>query len=174
MFYRHQSDPAAAIGGVYLGRHSHDCGDVLEVPGNEFDSAVRISISRHTYGTLPSVDPPISKAVRGVTEKQNHKQGDCKLLGDLLADVVRKCQEGNGANARSVWEFWDRVVGETWARNAQPAAFKGRTLIVHVSSSTWLQELHFQKTDLIQRLNRAAGASVVEEIRFKLGKLSTK
>ena len=108
-----------------------------------------------------------------MAEEQNNKKGDCKLLGDLLSDVVRNCQGGDGVNARSVWDLWDRVVGETWARNAQPAAYKGRTLIVHVSSSTWLQELHFQKTDLIQRLNRAAGASVVEEIRFKLGKLPT-
>jgi predicted nucleic acid-binding Zn ribbon protein len=73
-----------------------------------------------------------------------------------------------------VWEFWDHVVGETWARNAQPAAYKGRLLLVHVSSSTWLQELHFQKADLIQRLNQAAGASVVEDIRFKLGTLPAK
>ena len=107
-------------------------------------------------------------------EKRNPKQNACQPLADLLPDLVRDCRGRAGTSARAVWEFWDGVVGETVAGNAQPAAFKKRMLIVHVSSSAWLQELHFQKTDLIERLNQAAGASVVEEIRFKLGALPAK
>jgi predicted nucleic acid-binding Zn ribbon protein len=109
-----------------------------------------------------------------VEEKRNSKQTACQPLADLLSDLVRDCRGRAGTTAHAVWEFWDGVVGETVAGNAQPAAFKERLLIVHVSSSAWLQELHFQKNDLIQRLNRAAGVTVVEEIRFKVGTLSAK
>lgn len=107
-------------------------------------------------------------------EKQKSKTGSCKPLSDILADVVPRCQGGIGTSARSVWMHWDRVVGDTLSRNAQPAAFKAHTLVVHVSSSVWLQELHFQKADLIDRLNQAAGAGVVEDIRFKIGALPDK
>jgi predicted nucleic acid-binding Zn ribbon protein len=43
-----------------------------------------------------------------------------------------------------------------------------------VSSSVWLQELHFKKKELIEKLNQAAGSTVVEDIRFKLGALPEK
>lgn len=112
--------------------------------------------------------------MRRVEDNRNQKPNACQPLSDLLADFVRNCQGGSSTSARSVWAIWDRVVGEPLAENAQPAAFKERTLVVHVRSSTWLQELHFQKSDLIQRLNQAAGSRVVEEIRFKIGTLPSK
>jgi predicted nucleic acid-binding Zn ribbon protein len=96
----------------------------------------------------------------------------CVPLSESISAVLQKCGGGEEQNARAVWGFWDQVVGETMARNARPAAFKQRILMVHVSSSVWLQEMHFRKTDLIERLNLAAGARVVEDIRFKIGSLA--
>jgi hypothetical protein len=109
-----------------------------------------------------------------VADRRNRKQSECEPVSKIIGAVLRSCHGGDGQNARSVWTFWDRVVGETLARNAQPAAFKQRILIVHVSSSVWLQELHFRKTEMIERLNQAAGIRVVEDIRFKLGPLPEK
>ena len=102
------------------------------------------------------------------------KRPDCEPLSNTIRDVLQKCQGGEGQNARMAWEYWDRVVGENVARNAQPAAFKKHLLMVHVSSSAWLQELHFQKSHLISRLNQAAGLRVVEDIQFKIGSLPVK
>ena len=107
----------------------------------------------------------------GDTDK---KPTACEPLANIIGDVLRQCQGGEGTNARVVWEYWDSVVGEALARNAQPAAFKQHILMVHVSSSVWLQELHFRKVELIDRLNRAAGTRVVEDIRFKIGSLANK
>ena len=106
--------------------------------------------------------------------KGPNKHTACEPIAGILDDLVRSCQGGAGQNARAVWDFWDGVVGERTASHAQPAAFRQRTLVVHVSSSTWLQELHFQKNELIERLNRTAGANIVEDIRFKLGSLPVK
>jgi predicted nucleic acid-binding Zn ribbon protein len=102
------------------------------------------------------------------------KCSDCEPLANIIGEVLQKCQGGEGKNARMVWKYWDRVVGEKVARNAQPAAFKQHLLMVHVSSSVWLQELHFQKKELISRLNQAAGIQVVEDIHFKIGALPAK
>lgn len=107
-------------------------------------------------------------------QMSDKKRTACEPIANIIGDLVRNCQGGEGQSARIVWGFWDRVVGEMLARNAQPAAFRQRTLVVHVSSSVWLQELHFQKKDLIERLNQAAGGCVVDDIRFKLGALPTK
>jgi len=106
--------------------------------------------------------------------KKKRKPSDCEPIADIIGNVLKNCHGGEGKNARVVWDFWDRVVGETLARNAQPAAFKQRILMVHVSSSVWMQELHFLKKELIARLNQAAGGRVVEDIQFKIGMLPTK
>ena len=102
------------------------------------------------------------------------KQQNCEPLAGIIGEVLQDCQGGEGRNARAVWTFWDRVAGDTIARNAQPAAFKHRILIVHVSNSAWLQELHFRKKALIAELNQAAGSCVVEDILFKIGALREK
>lgn len=109
-----------------------------------------------------------------MVDSRDRKRADWEPVASIIPTVLRNCHGGEGQNARIVWTFWDRIVGESLARNAQPAAFKRRTLIVHVSSSVWLQELHFQKNELIQRLNQAAGSAVVDDIRFKIGPLPAK
>jgi predicted nucleic acid-binding Zn ribbon protein len=65
--------------------------------------------------------------------------------------------------------LWDRVVGAPIAGNAKPAAFKGRILLVHVTSSTWIHQLQFLRKDIIEQLNRALGKELIEEIKFKIG-----
>jgi predicted nucleic acid-binding Zn ribbon protein len=105
---------------------------------------------------------------------KKRKPSDCEPIANIIGNVLQNCHGGERQNARIVWDFWDRVVGETLARNAQPAAFKQRILMVHVSSSVWMQELHFMKKELIVKLNQAAGDRVVEDIQFKIGMLPTK
>lgn len=103
---------------------------------------------------------------------RSKKHPNCASLSDVIGEVLQNCQGGSGQNARAAWDLWDRVVGETLASNAQPAAFKERILIVHVGNSVWLQELHFRKKELIDQLNHAAGSCIVEDIRFKIGALT--
>ena len=109
-----------------------------------------------------------------MVDSRNRKQTKCEPVANIIDAVLRNCLGGEGQNARIVWTFWDRIVGKDLAGNAQPAAFKQRILVVHVSSSVWLQELHFQKKELIHRLNEAAGNRVVDDIRFKIGPLPSK
>ena len=109
-----------------------------------------------------------------MVDSRNRNQTKCEPVADIIDAVLRSIHGGEGQNARIVWTFWDRIVGENLACNAQPAAFKQRVLVVHVSSSVWLQELHFRKKELIQQLNEAAGGRVVDDIRFKIGPLTVK
>jgi predicted nucleic acid-binding Zn ribbon protein len=57
------------------------------------------------------------------------------------------------------------------AQNAKPAAFKGKILIVHVSSSTWVHQLQFLKKEMIAKLNNAFGNALIDDLKFKIGKL---
>ncbi len=91
----------------------------------------------------------------------------------ILNRLLQKYRSELQLDPDQIGPIWDRAVGAAIARNAQPAAFKQRRLIVHVSSSVWLQELHFQKAALIERVNREAGSIVLEEIQFRIGPLKT-
>lgn len=94
-------------------------------------------------------------------------------IGSILPDVLRTCRKESDTSMTGVWDVWRGAVGETIAQNTQPAAFKGRILIVHVSSSVWLHQLQFMKIDLVEKINNACGRRLVEEIKFKIGPLES-
>lgn len=92
-------------------------------------------------------------------------------LGDILSEVVAGYRRRPEGRLSIIWEIWDGAVGETIAENARPAAFKGDLLLVHVSSSVWLQQLRFIKQEIMKKVNTALGNESVREIKFKIGPL---
>ncbi len=92
-------------------------------------------------------------------------------LKNVLTRVLASCRRNPDMELARVWDHWDAVVGRVVAENAQPAAFKGRRLIVHVTGSVWVHQLQFMKEGILQKLNEALGKPLLEEIRFKIGPL---
>lgn len=90
-------------------------------------------------------------------------------IGHVLKAVLRTCRPAAEIELAGVWKIWDETVGPAIAQNAQPQAFKRRLLLVHVSNSTWMQQLRFLKKDLIVQLNQALGNACIEDIKFKIG-----
>ena len=97
-------------------------------------------------------------------KNRRKKQKELVPLGSVLPNLLKSIRTGSDAQLVEVWELWDDVVGETIAKNARPAAFKG-------SSSTWMHQLQFLKTDIIEKINDAFGKEMVDEIKFKIGTL---
>ena len=92
-------------------------------------------------------------------------------IGSLIEQIQRRIQAQSNRDLSDLWDRWDHLVGPSIAANAQPAVFKGKLLLVYVSSSTWLQQLQFLKADMIRKINRTFGQTLVEEIKFKIGPL---
>ena len=90
-------------------------------------------------------------------------------IGSIIDDVIKSYRRESDTELIQVWNVWDGVVGEVLAQNARPAAFKGRVLLVHVSSSTWIHQLQFLKEEMIDKLNTALGKVLIEELKFKIG-----
>jgi len=102
-------------------------------------------------------------------KNRRKKQKELVPLGSVLPNLLKSIRTGSDAQLVEVWELWDDVVGETIAKNARPAAFKGKLLLVEVSSSTWMHQLQFLKADIIEKINDAFGKEMVDEIKFKIG-----
>jgi predicted nucleic acid-binding Zn ribbon protein len=92
-------------------------------------------------------------------------------IGRILPDVIRTCRREDDVAMTGIWDIWGHTVGAAVAENTQPAAFKGRLLLVHVASSVWLHQLQFRKQELIEKINAACGRQLVEDISFKIGPL---
>ena len=103
--------------------------------------------------------------------KNPDKPSDFVHIRNILDDVLKPYRSKPDFELKELWRLWDEAVGETIAQNARPAAFKGKLLIVHVSSSTWIHQLQFLKNDMIIKLNAALGKPLLEEIKFKIGPL---
>ena len=105
--------------------------------------------------------------------EMNAKKQKAKFehIGSILTDVLKTYRKDADEELVKVWQVWDEIVGEVIAQNAKPAAFKGKILIVHVSSSTWIHQLQFLKGEMIVKLNNAFAKALIDDLKFKIGKL---
>ena len=103
--------------------------------------------------------------------ERKKRQAKFVHIGDIIGDVLGNYRREPAADIVMVWHIWDTVVGDVISQNAQPAAFKGRVLLVHVSSSTWIHQLQFLKKEIIDNLNRELGKTLIDDLKFKIGPL---
>ena len=102
---------------------------------------------------------------------KTRKDKSFEHIGQIITQVLKTCRRHKDAGLSEVWQLWNEAVGQIVAENAQPAAFKGDLLLVHVSSSTWIHHLRFLKQDIIKKINAALGNDLIREIKFKIGPL---
>jgi hypothetical protein len=86
-----------------------------------------------------------------------------KTLKDLEIDVPLK--------SYSIWGAWKEIVGDPIAHQTQPRAIRNRILFIDVSHPTWIQQLQFLKPQLLEKINGFLGEPLIQDIRFKLGKI---
>jgi hypothetical protein len=72
----------------------------------------------------------------------------------------------------SLWGAWNEIVGESVADHSQPRSVRNRILFIDVTHSTWMQQLQFLKPTLLEKVNNFLGEPLIQDIRFRLGKIS--
>lgn len=93
----------------------------------------------------------------------------CVHISEILPGLLRAHQRKHGRELTRILKEWDAVVGDQIAAHAQPAAYRNRRLSVIVANSGWIQQLQFLKEDIIVRLNDKLGASLIGDIKFRIG-----
>lgn len=63
---------------------------------------------------------------------------------------------------------WTKT-GSDISSNSSPLSLKRGILIVRVSSSPWIQQLQFMKSELMDYINASFDEEIVTDIKFKLG-----
>jgi len=102
-------------------------------------------------------------------KEKKEKGKEAEPVGQLINRVLGKYRQEADQEITKLWDLWEDAVGEPIAENTRPAAFKGKILIVYVSSSAWMQQLQFLKKDMITKINNVLGEELIEEIKFRIG-----
>jgi len=102
-------------------------------------------------------------------KKDRRNKREFVHIGDIIDKAIKNYRIESDEELSHVWSLWNGLVGEAIAKNAQPAAFKGKLLLVHVTSSTWMHQLQFIKEEIKAKVNNALGKNLIEEIKFKIG-----
>jgi hypothetical protein len=71
----------------------------------------------------------------------------------------------------SIWGAWKEIVGESIALQTQPRSIRNRILFIDVSHPTWVQQLQFLKSTLLEKINLFLGDPPIQDIRFRLGRI---
>ena len=85
-----------------------------------------------------------------------------------MTAVLRRLGRHQSGIHPEIWSRWSDIVGPELAKRVMPEGMRGKTLILAVKSSAWMQELSFLKAKLIERLAEEIGPGVVREIRMVL------
>ena len=62
--------------------------------------------------------------------------------------------------------IWGEVVGKNISKVTEATGVDKGTLVIKTESATWRQELHMQKKEIINKINKKIGSIAIKEIRF--------
>jgi hypothetical protein len=90
----------------------------------------------------------------------------------ILEKTVKTLEIDVPLKTYSILGAWKEIVGESVAGHSQPHSIRNRILFIDVTHPTWMQQLQFLKPTLLEKVNTFLGESLIQDIRFKLGKIS--
>lgn len=88
------------------------------------------------------------------------------LLGDAISAFLKENNLESRLNETRLVGAWEQVTGKLIARHTLQMNVRDKILYVKVDSAALREELSFQKSKLIAKLNKAAGTEVIEDIKF--------
>ena len=62
--------------------------------------------------------------------------------------------------------IWGEIVGKNISKVTEAKGVDKGTLVIKTESATWRQELHMQKKEIINKINKKIGSIAIKEIRF--------
>ncbi|MGA2516409.1 MAG: DUF721 domain-containing protein [Thermodesulfobacteriota bacterium] len=92
-------------------------------------------------------------------------------IRSILEKTIQSLEIDVPLKTYSILGAWNEIVGESVAAHSQPRAIRNRILFIDVTHPTWMQQLQFLKPTLLEKINTFLGESLIQDIRFKLGKI---
>jgi len=85
-------------------------------------------------------------------------------IGDIVESVLKRFGLLKAYRQQQALESWAETAGEIIANVAKAERIEHGRLYVKVEDSSWRNEIHYYKRELIDRLNEKAGEKIVKDI----------
>lgn len=101
--------------------------------------------------------------------RRRKRHNKLQPIGDVLFPILKKKGMASNLEEKALFKLWEKAVGPQIAGKTKPDAFRKGMLFVKTVSSVWVQQLHFVKEDIIEKLNDLNKKQIVKDIRFTVG-----
>ena len=115
---------------------------------------------------------PISKLWNKKDMRKRTRQTKLQSLGDILQTFLKERNIFLSSERQRIREVWLKAVGPQIAEQTSPDRLKKGSLFVKVSTSIWMQQLHFLKEEMIDKINQQMGKDFITNIFFSIGDVS--
>ncbi len=88
------------------------------------------------------------------------------MLKDAIEAFLKDNNLQTKLNETKIIGAWEEVTGKLISRHTLQMYVKDRTLFVKVDSAALREELTYQRSKLVKKLNQAAGVEVIEDIKI--------
>jgi predicted nucleic acid-binding Zn ribbon protein len=95
-----------------------------------------------------------------------------KKIGDVLAQLITKRGYGRVQSIENLDAAWQSAAGEALARASRPGLLKRGVLEITVGNSTVVQELSFQKQQILTVLRDQLPDTKIRDLRFRIGAIN--
>jgi len=95
------------------------------------------------------------------------RTGRTHSLDEIMGAVLPQLDSGRRGQML-LPGLWNQAVGEVFSRQSCPSSIINGVLQVSVSNSNWLQELHFMKAAILERLHDMLPETTLKDIRFRV------
>jgi hypothetical protein len=102
------------------------------------------------------------------TMRKRYQPAKLQKIGDILQKVLKRHGVPVRTEDHQLQKIWSEAVGPKIAAYARPDAIKRNVLFVKVANSVWMQQLHFLKQDILEKINRSYENNPVRNIFFSI------
>ena len=96
-------------------------------------------------------------------------KGTPQPIANVLAQLLARRGYARQSAAASCEAAWREAVGQALAGVTRPGNIRRGVLEVFVANSTLLQELAFQKAQVLDRLRKLLPDEAIRDLRFRVG-----
>ena len=89
-----------------------------------------------------------------------------KHLKEVINEAVEDAGIKSAINQETAIILWEEAVGEVVSSVTKAERVESGTLTIKVETAVWRQELHMQKKEIINKLNKKIGTRAIRDIRF--------
>ena len=88
-------------------------------------------------------------------------------MGDAIKKFLEQSRLKGGVQALQIEDAWEKIMGKTIAKYTDKIEIIGSTLFISSTVAPLKNELLYQKTKIIERVNEALGEKVITEVVIK-------